>query len=90
MVHPSLHFDNIEVTQLITQNHLGMFLAVKLDFQGHLKNKYSKANKTIGLLRKPHSILPRFPLLTIYKCFIRPCLDYGYITYDQAFTVSFL
>ena len=33
--------------------------------------------------------LPRLPLLTIYKSFIRPHLDYGVIIYDQAYNVSF-
>ena len=49
-VYPPLHFNNIAVTQSTTQKHLGMLLDVKLDFQGHLKNIYSKVNKTIGLL----------------------------------------
>ena len=31
----------------------------------------------------------RLPLLTIYKSFIRPCLDYSDIIYDQACNVSF-
>ena len=47
--HP-LHFNNIAVTQSTTQKHLGIILDVKLDFQGYLKNIYSKVNKTIGLL----------------------------------------
>ena len=51
-----------------------MILDVKLDFQGHLKNIYSKVNKTIGLLRKLNNTLPRLPLLIIYKSFIRPHL----------------
>ena len=33
--------------------------------------------KGIGLLQKLQSILPRTSLLTIYKSFIRPYLDYG-------------
>ena len=66
-----------------------MLLSVKLDFQGHLKNVYSKVNKTIGLLRKLHNTLPRLSLLTIYKCFIRPNLDYVDLIYDQAYTDSF-
>ena len=66
-----------------------MFLDTKLDFQEHLKSIFSKVNKTIGLLRKLHHILPRSPLLTIYKSFIRPHLDYGDIIYDQAFNASF-
>ena len=28
-------------------------------------------------------------MLTIYKCFVRTHLDYGYIIYDQAFNNSF-
>ena len=76
-VYPPLHFNNIAVTQSTTQKPLGMLLDVKLDFQEDLKNMYSKVNKTIGLLRKPYNTLPRLPLLTIYKSFIRPHLDYG-------------
>ena len=85
---PSLIFNNI-VTQSLTQEHLGIFLDTKLDFQEHLKSTFSKVNKTIGLLRKLHHILPRSPLLTIYKSFIRPHLDYGDIIYDQAYNASF-
>ena len=66
-----------------------MLLDVELDFQGHLKNIFSKVNKTIGLVRKLHNALPRLPFLTIYKSFIGPHLDYGDIIYDQAYTVSF-
>ena len=54
-----------------------------------MKNVHNKVNKTIGLFRKLHNTLPRLPLLTIYKSFIRPHLDYGDIIYDQAYNVSF-
>ena len=66
-----------------------MLLDTQLDFQEHLKSIFCKVNKTIGLLRKVHHILPRSPLLTIYKSFIRPHLDYGDIIYDQAYNASF-
>ena len=36
------------------------------------------------------NILPRSALLTIYKSFIRPHLDYGDIIYEQAYNVSFI
>ena len=84
-----LHFTNIAVTQSTTQKYISMILDVKLDFQGHLKNIYSKVNKTIGSLRKLHNILPRLLLLTICKSFIIPYLDDGDIIYDQAYTASF-
>ena len=66
-----------------------MLLDVKLHFQGHHRNIYSKVKKTIGLLWKLHNTLPRLPLLTIYKSFITPHLDYGDIIYDQVYTASF-
>ena len=77
------------LTQSLNQKHLGMFLDTKLDFQGHLKSICRKVSKTIRLLRKLHHILPRSPLLTFYKSFIRPHLDYGGIIYDQAYNASF-
>ena len=88
-VYPPLHFNNIAVTQSTSQKHLGRLLDVKPDFQEHLKNIYSRVNKTIVLLRKLHNKLPRIPLLTIYKSFVRPHLDYGDIIYDQTYTASF-
>ena len=50
---------------------------------------FRKISKTIGLLRKLHNFLPRAALITTYKAFIRPHLDYGDILYDQAYNMSF-
>ena len=41
-------------------------------------------------MRKLQSVLPRITLVTIYKAFVRPHLNYGDILYDQAFNNSFL
>ena len=80
--HPQLVFNNNPVHETATQKHLGMFLEFKLNFQEHFENMLNKVNKTIGLLRKLQNTLPRPSLLTIYKSFIRPHLDYGNIIYD--------
>ena len=45
--------------------------------------------KGIGLLRKLQAILPRTSLLTIYKSFIRPDLDYSDVVYDQSSNDAF-
>ena len=66
-----------------------MFLDTKLDFQGHFKIILNKVNRTIGLLGKLHNTLPRLPLVTICKSFIRPHIDYGDIIYDQEYIVLF-
>ena len=62
------------------QKHLGMFLASKLDFDEHIKGVFD--SKSIGLTRKIRNFLQRSSLLQIYKCFVRPHLDYGEIIYD--------
>ena len=41
-----------------------------------LQKKICKASKGIGVTKKLFKNLPRNPLLTIYKSFVRP-LDYG-------------
>ena len=48
-----------------------------------------KISKTIGSLRTLQNVLLRAPLITIYKAFIRPYLDYGDTLYDQAYNMSF-
>ena len=87
--HPPLFFNNNNVSQVNFQTHLAVILDVKLTFVEHLKNVFNKANKTIGLLRKLSNLLRRQALVTIYKAFIRPHLDYSDVFYDQAFNNSF-
>ena len=87
--YPCLHFNNNPVNQTPFQKHLGMYLDSKLEFLEHLENIHAKVNKSIALLRKLQTILPRPTLLTIYKAFIRPHLDHGDTIYDQAYNDSF-
>ena len=49
----------------------------------------SKALKGIGIIKKLSKSLPRHSLVTIYKSFVRPHLDYGDIIYDQPNNESF-
>ena len=80
--HPSMYFNNILVNSTSVHKHLGMLLDDKLGYGHHLKFVLNKIKKTRGLLRKFQQILPRQTLITIYKSFIRPHLDYGNIVYD--------
>ena len=84
--HPPLVFNNAIVSQTNSQKNLGVTLDLKLIFEEHLLNVL---NRTIGLIRKLPNVLPRIFLVTIYKAFVRPHLDYGDILYDQAFNNSF-
>ena len=83
----SLAFNNNNVPETNSQNHLGVVLDNRLSFEDHLKMILNKVNKTIGLLRKLHNILPRSALL--HKSFIRPHFDYSDIVDDQAYNASF-
>ena len=41
------------------------------------------------MIRKLQPVISRPALLTIYKSFLRPHLDYGDVIYDRAFNESF-
>ena len=88
-IHPRLVFNNNIVPQANSQKHLGITLDFKLTFEEHLLIVFKKVIKTIGLLRKLQNLLPRTTLITIYKAFFGPHLDYGDILYDQEFNSSF-
>ena len=49
----------------------------------HIDEKIKKAAVGVNLMRKLNLLLPRSSLLTVYKCFIRPHLDYGDVIKDQ-------
>ena len=48
-----------------------------------------KAYFGVGKIKRLRDILPRDSLVTIYKSFIRPHLDYGDVIYDQPNNDSF-
>ena len=87
--HPPLTFNIISVAQTNFQNHLGTKLHKELNFKEHFSKVESKVNKTIGIIRKLQNVLLRLTLVTIYKVFIRPQLDYGDTIYAKGFNYSF-
>ena len=89
LAHPPAFFNNVPVKRCSIQKHLGFHLDEKLNFNHHVKEKITKANKGIGVIKKLSNVLPRDALLTIYKSFVRPHLDYGDIIYDQPQNESF-
>ena len=86
---PLLIFNNVPVKRCSIQKHLGIHLDEKLNFNHHVNEKTNKASKGIRVIKKLSNTLPRDALLTIYKSFVRPHLDYGDIIYDQPQNESF-
>ena len=87
--HPPLVFNNRNVSQTFSQKHVGVILDFKLTFEDHLNDVLGKVNKAVGLLRKFRNFVPVSTLITIYKAFIWPYLDYGNVLCDEIFNNSF-
>ena len=87
--HPPVLFNNVSVKRCSIQKHLGIHLDEKLNFNHHVKEKITKANKGSGVIKKLSNTLSRDALLTIYKSFVRPHLDCDNIIYDQPQNESF-
>ena len=73
--HPSVFYNNVEVSRRDPQKHLGLVLDNKLTFKKHTKDKLNKAYFGVDKIKRLRDILPRDSLITIYKPFIRPHLD---------------
>ena len=83
-----MQFNSSDVQIADSHKHLGLILDSKLNFNEHIESKITKCNKIIGLMKKLSLILSRKSLLTIYKSFVRPNLDYADIIYDKPLTES--
>ena len=67
---------------------LCLFLDEKLSFLEHVDKTIKKATVGVNLIRKLNLLLSRPSLISVYKCFIKPHLDYGDVIYDQPFLSS--
>ena len=72
-VHPPLFFNDIEVKQVNGHNHLGLIL--------DSKEKISKANNGVGVIKYLSSYVPVKTLDQIYKMYVRPHLDFCDVIY---------
>ena len=81
--HPTATFNTVPVARTPCQKHLGLHVHEKVNFNQHISIKISKENKGIGIIKRLSLILSGNSLLTIYKYFIRPHLDYSDVIYDQ-------
>ena len=77
-----VNFNGTDIQVSESHKHLGLILDRKLSFDRHLDEKILKVNKGIALINRVRRFLPRETLLTVYKTFVRPHLDYGDIIYD--------
>ena len=86
--HSNLSFNDQPIERSVAHKHLELTLDEKLSFTNCINDKINETLKGVGLLRKLSTLLPRQILLTIYKSFIRPHLDYGDVIYHQPLNES--
>ena len=83
VIHPSLIFNGKDVSCSKSYKHLGFVFDPKWNFDMGLKGKFSIIINGIALIRKLRHSIPRKPMLSIYKTFFRPHLDYCGVIYDK-------
>ena len=87
--HPTVYFNHAPVANTNCCKHLGMYLDGKCNFLQHIKEKISKANKGIEVIWKLWHILLKHSLITTFKPFVRPHLDYSDTIHHQPNNESF-
>ena len=75
--------NNNNITRCSHQKHLGVTFESNFNFNTPIDLQIKKCKKMIGLIRQISVNLPDNALLSIYKSFTRPHLDYGYILYNN-------
>ena len=87
--HPIVFYNNIEVFRTDSKKHMDLVLDDKLTFKKNIKDKLNKTYFGVGKIKRLCDILPRNSLVTIYKSFIRPHLDYGDVICDHKIMIRF-
>ena len=82
--HDELSFNGIPVKKVKETRHLGMILDEKLKFSSHVSDKITKAKKELGVMKHIKKWVPFFTLVTYYKMWIRPHLEYADLVFDKA------
>ena len=77
--HPTISLINIQVERASSQKYLGLILDEKLNFEQYIESTIVKINNGVAVIKKLRYSLPRKSLITIYKAFLRPLINYSFI-----------
>ena len=59
------------------ERDLGVIVDCELTFEEHIETQVKKANSTLGLIRRSFTFLDMHTLVTLFKVFVRPHLEYA-------------
>ena len=78
-----LRIGNYKIGTVCMYEYLGMILDDKLTMNHYLDSMWKKANSKIGILAKIRRFITEKTAIRIYKCMIRPHLDYIYFVVES-------
>ena len=73
---PAVHVNNTCISTVNSYEYLGMIMDNRLAMNDHIDNMWKKANMKVGILSKIRRFISQKTAINIYKCMIRPHLDY--------------
>ena len=75
--HPPIVFNNHLIDSVAANKHLGLTLSSDLKWPTHIDNIVTSSSRRLDLMRGLKYKVDCRPLETIYRSFVRPCLEYG-------------
>ena len=75
-IEPTVLVNNVKIGNVNTYEYLGMILDNKLSMNEYVDSMWKKANTRVGILSKIGRFISEKTAINIYKCMIRPHLDY--------------
>jgi hypothetical protein len=72
----------LKLAESEAEKDLGVMIDNKLSFKQHVSQATSKANRTVGIIRRSFTCLTEQTFVTLYKSLVRPTLEYGHSVYN--------
>ena len=74
--------ENIILATTKEEKDLGVMIDDKLKFYQHITASVSKANRTLGMIRRSFDYLDRPTLALLYKSMVRPFIEYANVVWS--------
>ena len=76
-IHASFILEGTDLKNVESIKYLGVTITTDLRWNTHVSNVCTKANRTLGFLRRNLYFCPQVVTEAVYKGLVRPVLDYG-------------
>ena len=82
-LHPSLYLNSTCIEEVDKHIQLGLILQSNMSWRCHIQYIFQKASKRLNILKLLKYKLKRSTLVCLYKCLIRPLMEYGDVIWDN-------